>query len=174
MRPKPISERDCLRLVRVNGPSKMGLLLDCLARKDSGIRKSAGNDRRLLMSCCSPIEQKLVDVIEKKANVNKKKTNLAESSILLAHFDGRRHVRIRRQRHFFRLAIGTDSRVLVQDTWFRSNRKKNKETLVCRLVTAEEEEEVSGKPRSCNGSGLIIVKGRKGEMGGGGGLDFSC
>ena len=66
MRPKPISERDCLRLVRVNGPSKMGLLLDCLARKDSGIRKSAGNDRRLLMSCCSPIEQKLVDVIEKE------------------------------------------------------------------------------------------------------------
>ena len=55
MRPNPISESDCRRLVRVRGPpSKMGELLDaCFARKDSGIRKSAGSDNRLLMSCCN-------------------------------------------------------------------------------------------------------------------------
>lgn len=83
MRPKPISERDCLRLVRVNGPSKMGLLLDCLARKDSGIRRSAGNDKRLLMSCCSnpkrketKINKNKIRMMTKKKKKKKKQTSL--------------------------------------------------------------------------------------------------
>ena len=72
MRPKPISERDCLRLVRVNGPSKMGLVLDCLARKDSGIRRSAGNDKRLLMSCCSSNEMKNIFLEKTKTRKGKR------------------------------------------------------------------------------------------------------
>ena len=31
----------------------MGLMLDCLARKDSGILKSAGNESLLVISCCN-------------------------------------------------------------------------------------------------------------------------
>lgn len=115
IRPNPISESDWRLLVRVSGPSKMGLLVDCFARNDSGIRRSAGSDRRLLMSCCEcPWEKERVVTVE--AFTYFTGTYFAEAPIFLAHLDRWRDVRIGGQRHFLWLAIRAYSWVLVQNS----------------------------------------------------------
>jgi hypothetical protein len=57
----------------------------------------------------------------------KKKTDLAQTAILLAHFDWRRDIRVRGQGNFFRFAIGANSRMLVQHTC--RYRKKDQKSL---------------------------------------------
>lgn len=130
IRPNPISERDWRRLVLVNGPSKIGLLLDCLARKASGMRRSAGNDRRLLMSCyiINKTKDKLLAPIDQKMEEKKKIYYLGKTPILLAHLDGWRDVRIRGQWHFFRFSIRSNPRVFVQDACNKATANSTKQS----------------------------------------------